>query len=118
LVFTCRLAGKILQEYGYFGGSVLVDYLACPSHKFAALFPLPGGQVPGIYFEDRIPPGQPDKATWTDEVDWAALCDPQGIVASAMLDQLRHITGARIDFEKLLQAVTWLAKDNYLEATW
>jgi hypothetical protein len=123
LVFTCRLARNILQEYGYFGGSVLVDYLACPSHKFAALFPPPGGhgdydRVPGIYFEDRIPPGQPDKATWTDEVDWASLCNPQEIVASAILDQLRHITGARIDFEKLLESVTRLAEDSYLEATW
>jgi hypothetical protein len=119
MLFTCRLAAKVFQEHGYFGASVLADTLACPSRKFAPLFPPPGrhgdyDEVRGIHFEDPISPGQPDTATWTDEMDWSSLDDPPQTVASAMLDQLRHITGARIDFDKLLEAVSRIAEDNYL----
>jgi hypothetical protein len=118
LLFTCRLAAKIFQEQAYFGGSVLADYLSCPSRKFAPLFPPPGregdyDEVRGIYFEDAIPPGQPDKATCIEEMDWPTLSDARETVASVMLDQVRHITGARIDFDKLLEAVSRIAEDNY-----
>lgn len=123
LLFACRMASKVFEEHGYFGGSVLADTLACPSREFSALFPPPGGtgdhdEVPGIYFDRAIPPGQPDKGTCTEEVDWPSLRDPREMVASVMLDQFRQIAGARIDFEKLLEAVTRLAEDNYLEAKW
>lgn len=118
LLFTCRMAASVFQEWGYFGGSVLADRLACPSRKFAAKFPPPGGlgdydEVRGIYFEDRIAPGQPDSATWIEEMDWPSLTDATERVALVMLDQVRHITGARIDFEKLLEAVSRIAEDNY-----
>jgi hypothetical protein len=123
LLFACRLAGRVFEERGYFGASVLADTLACPSREFAPRFPPPGGlgdydEVRGIYFEDTVPPGQPDRSTWTDEMDWPSLGDPRETVASVMLDQLRNITGARIDFAKLLEAVTRLAGDKHLEATW
>lgn len=118
LLFTCRLAAKVFEERGHFGASVLADTLACPSRKFAPLFPPPGregdyDEVRGIYFEDEIPPGQPDKATCIEEMDWPTLSDARETVTSLMLDQLRHITGARIDFEKLLEAVSRIAEDNY-----
>jgi hypothetical protein len=123
LLFSCRLAARLFEDHGYFGGSVLADVLASPTHKFAALFPPPGGlgdydEVPGIYFEGRISPGQPERATWTEEMDWQSLRDPGETTASAMLDLVRHITGARIDFETLLEGVARLADDSYLEATW
>jgi hypothetical protein len=111
-----RLARRLFESQGYFGPSVMAYQIACPSHQFEAAFPsadftLVGAydDADGVYF-DGPSPGQPDHATCVEEVQWETFSRPEGLVAGALLDLLRAVAGARVDYERLLGHVTRLSQ--------
>ena len=123
LVFFLRLAMESFRESDYYGPLVFADVLSCPMGKFHPSFPPPSGlgdydHVPFISFEDPRAPGHPNQATFMEEVDWATLQNPQDLIANVVLGLLRELTGARINFEELLQAVSLLMEDPHLEMSW
>ena len=63
----------------------------------------------GLYF-DGPSRGQPSEATSVEDLTWDTLLQPEELVASVLLEQLRTLAGARIDYGKLLRQVTRLSK--------
>jgi hypothetical protein len=117
LLFFLRLAKQLFDENAFQGRSVLDYYLKCPSREFAAAFPPPGGlgdydQIDGIHFDRLLPSHLPTEATSIEEIDGGILDCPEGTVATVISDQLRHICGARVAYERLLQAIVRLAEDR------
>jgi len=111
-----RLVRRLFESRGYFGPGVMAYHIACPSHKFGAEFPVADpdfvGQydgADGLYF-DEPSPDQPTEATCVEEVEWDTLLQPEELVASVLLELLRAIAGARIDYGKLLSHVTRLSR--------
>lgn len=111
-----RLARRLFENRGYFGSSVMAYQIACPSHQFAAEFPIPDldfvgeyDAADGLYFEGPST-GQSTEATFVEDLTWDTLLQPEELVANVLLQHLRALAGARIDYGKLLFHVTHLSK--------
>jgi hypothetical protein len=104
----CRMATKLFEERGYFGGLLFAQNLQCPSRKFEASFPTQdifGGydEADGIEFPAPILRAGSTGSTCLLRTDWDAVQNPVNLVVSAMVYQLREIASASVDSEKLRQ---------------
>ena len=112
-----RLTRRSFENRGYFGPSLIANQLACPSHKFSAEFPIADPDYSGMYdgvdgmYFDTPSPGQNVEAVSVEDLAFDTLLDPEELVASTLLEQLRAIAGARVDYGKLLDHVTRLSKN-------
>ncbi|MGO8786320.1 MAG: helix-turn-helix domain-containing protein [Terriglobia bacterium] len=120
LVFFLRMAVSLMTTCACWGPFVFHDDLYCPARQLQASFPAPAGLpgydgAPGIYFNTLPAKGQPSRFHLTESVDWAQVSETNTFVATALLQQLREVAGARADFETLRQLVTKLAADQSLQ---
>jgi hypothetical protein len=111
-----RLTRRLFEEQGYFGPSVMVYQIACPSHQFSPEFPVADPSFSGMYdgvdglYFDRPSPGQLTEATSVEDLTWDTLLEPEEVVATVLLDLFRSIAGARIEYGKLLGHVAQLSR--------
>jgi hypothetical protein len=123
ILFLCRLSVVLWREKGYFGDLIFAHHLEAFHRNFSAKFPPPGGmgdydEVGGIYFPTSTDPSQPITSLLIEEVALSSLEAPQELIATVLLDQLRHVCGARVDYDKLFEAIDRLANDPYVSSTW
>jgi hypothetical protein len=105
-----RMATKLYEEGGYYGGVVFAQNLQCPSRKFEASFPALCGiggydEVPGIRFPDVILRPRGSGSTYVQQIDWDSALYPIDVVTWAMVYHLREIASASVDAGRLRQHV-------------
>jgi len=108
LLLFCNLAAEFFAGHDYFGAMVFTHQIHVRGHKFDPSFPADlerydYDHVDGIYFPTGTEHRGSNPTQYSEEVDWNTLKQPQEFAASIVLRELREVTGARIDFEKLLE---------------
>lgn len=101
----CRLSSKFLDDHHFYGGVLISHQVNCPDATFQPKFPPPGffrdidddyDKVDGISFPKTRPSILPTGATFSEDVDFATLKNPQTLVATVLLDQLRETWGPQL----------------------
>ena len=106
-----HLSHALLNREGYFGNCMFANEIVCHDVKFLPLLPPHNDRMKSIQIPEPKPQFLEDHVSYQEEVQAETLQKPEELVARVIHDEIRELTGARVNFRGLQEVTRGLAED-------